>query len=135
MTAEALALSQLPDNAGQLIPSKSGLPGYNPLVDAPALRLYQGCRLIGPGRYEVGRGLIVDPNGMFCAPEECPECHSSPGYDLRYFVAHRPNPFAKEWTHEYRPCRRCVGQDELDENEALMDGVKLGQGTKRRRKR
>ena len=91
-----------------------GEPGYNPRAGAFALRM--GATLIesGPwrGRYQLGRH-IVNRNGQFISPDQCPECGSYQG-ELRFRVRveQHPDPFAKPWEQAFTYCRRCCTPEE-----------------------
>ena len=83
--------------------------GYNPRQDAFALRI--GAEFIesGPwaGRYRLDQH-IVNRNGQFISPDQCPECGSYKG-ELRFRVLMdvHPDPFAKGWEQAFTYCRRC----------------------------
>lgn len=116
-----------------LMPSKSGDASFNPATDAYALRL--GAEFVGPNRYRLPSGLLIDANGAFRDEAgECPECGSSPivtsasgevlaGGEYRFRV---PTPAfnpKKPWEIEWTYCRRCVTEDELAEVRRRADAA------------
>lgn len=123
----------------QLMPSKSGDPEFNPTTDAFALRL--GAEFVGPNRYRLPGGLLIDANGAFRNDADvsnrggdCPECGSSPlvlsangeilgGGEYRFRVAKGPANPAKPWEQTWTYCRRCVSEDELAEVRRHMDAA------------
>jgi hypothetical protein len=122
-----------------LMPSKSGDPDFNPTTDAFALRL--GAEFVGPNRYRLPGGLLIDGNGAFRNDKDitnpngdCPECGSSPlvvsssgeilgGGEYRFRVAKEPPNPAKPWEMAWTYCRRCVSEDELAEVRRRMDAA------------
>lgn len=104
-----------------LIPSRSGEPDFEPHRDAFATRL--GAECVGPNRYRVSSGLLLDANGACRCATECPECGSEPvvrdqsgaligggEYRWRVPLAGQPGRFTV--------CSRCVTDDELRAAEA-----------------
>ena len=89
--------------------SKSGDLDFNPRTDAFALRL--GAVFAGPNRYRLTTGScagqLVDRNGMFRDPGECPECGCI-NHEYCVVQLESRNPFAKPWDHAYTNCRTCA---------------------------
>lgn len=97
-----------------------GDPGYNPRTDAFAVRI--GAKFISDNRYRLPTGEVVDCNGTFRDPKECPECGSVPnGADYRYQVlTESRNPHSKPWDQAGTYCRRCVTPEDRRANEARV---------------
>lgn len=96
-----------------LMRSKSGDVDYNPARDAFAIKL--GAKFIGPNRYQMPNGVLVDKHGSCIDPECCPECGSVQGEHRFNVPILSRNPFAKPWERAYTYCRRCVQPGELEQ--------------------
>lgn len=102
--AGVLTKGNVSKRAGAVVPYEvPNDPGYNPWLDAFAVRL--GAELIDSGlwagRYRLG-DHIVDWSGQFVDTAACPECHGSPFW-VRVLVTDGP-PGKQAFTY----CRRCV---------------------------
>lgn len=129
-----------PSNPAQRPPWHSD---YNPMVDAPVVRLYPGAVKIGPNCWKF-EGHLLDNNGQFLPPGICPICHTEyndrgqmVGADFRYSVRiERPEHLfvrgkvVYEWTF----CQRCLTVEQVEEvrNLTLFPGA---QAPQRRRTR
>jgi hypothetical protein len=100
-----------------LMPLKlPGERGYNPRVDAFALRL--GAKFIEYGRwagkYELGN-VIVDHLGAAIDTDACSGCGSKKrqvDYHLSVLAENR-NPFAKPWEQVWTYCKVCTPREEI----------------------
>ncbi len=98
--------------------------GYDPMDPdhVVALRLFPGAMYVSENRYRSGT-LLVDRLGAMQDPRECPECGSVDGVsDFRYFVREPRSPAKKPWESTFRPCSRCVSEQEIRENEMYVSG-------------
>lgn len=103
----------------QLMPSKSGQPDFNPRKDAFAVRM--GAVFISDNRYRLEGVGVLDRNGMFVAPDECPECG-----DMVLYVKTRKGIKPGSPIHKYNLtyCRRCITPDELDDMRREIEAAK-----------
>lgn len=115
-----------------LMRSKSGDLDFNPRTDAFALRL--GAKFVSDNRYKWGEvrtkdgvvEMLMDRNGMFIDPADCPECGGAPWY-----VKQRSSrPGAPPWEYELTYCRRCVTPAEVED--ARQRAQMYGAGGKKR---
>lgn len=92
-----------------LMDHKSGRIDFNPRIDATAIRM--GATFISGNRYALGEH-VMDRNGMFKDPNDCPECGGTP-FRVRI---QNPNPWAKPWEQSFTYCRRCVTPQMIDDH-------------------
>ena len=104
-----------------LMPSRSGLPDFNPRADAYALRM--GAKFARDNRYRLGETMYVDRNGMFIDPLDCPECGGAPWHVKTR--AGLPED-APRWQFNLTYCRRCVTPAELREAQLKAEAYEGG---------
>ena len=112
----------------RLMPSKSGQPDFNPRTDAFAVRM--GAEFVSDNRYRLEGVGVMDRNGMFVAPDECPECG-----DMVLYVKSRKGvkPDAPVYKYNLTYCRRCITQAEVDDMRREQDAARAKQNAKARR--
>lgn len=87
--------------------------GWNPREHAFPLRL--GAVFEGDNRYRF-EGHLMDRNGAFRDPDECPECGSTHGeYRFRVPVEKHHPLEQQRWTY----CRRCISPEERNDLDLL----------------